>query len=89
MTIPELYADKWQTAMYVDPDSEGPFEDGDVKYNRAKDEMEVYFHESWWERGSFLMGRVSRMEEEAQSMEENAKQARQFAEQLVPKKDDG
>jgi hypothetical protein len=74
----EALADKWNCAEWLDPDSKGPFKDGDAKYNRDLDEAQVYFRGTWWERGSFLMGRVSALEEGAEDLRDAAAKAEAF-----------
>ena len=74
----EALADKWNCAFWHAPDSAGPFKDGDARYNLEEGEAQVYFRGSWWERGSFLMGRVSALEEEATLIREATEKAKAF-----------
>lgn len=54
---------KWSNPKYVNPKSTGPFEEGDVRWDAEADCYDVYFKDKWWDRGAFLMGRVSAIEE--------------------------
>lgn len=57
-------ASPWSCPKYLDPDSEGPFAEADVRWNTGLDCYEVYFDDGWWDQASFLMGRISALREQ-------------------------